>query len=85
MDGLTGTCFIVIAMRSQFKEGELPAETPSPSARSDVSSFAQIYRGLDAIDRNCARYGVPGWYPAGMAPHNVQPFGGITLTCEYIR
>lgn len=60
-----GTCFIVIAMRSQFKEGELPAETPSPSAGSDVSSFAQIFRGLALIDYKCAQDGIPGWYPAG--------------------
>ena len=58
-------------MRGQFKEGELPAETPSPSARSDLSSFEQIFRGLDAIDKNCAQHGLPGWYPAGMASHRI--------------
>ena len=47
--------------------GELPAETPSLSAKSDLSSFAQLYRGLDSIDKNCASRGLPGWYPAGMA------------------
>ena len=67
-------------MRSQFKEGELPAETPSPSARSDVSSFAQIFRGLGLIDYKCAQDGNPGWYPAGMAPHDV----GLLLEIELI-
>ena len=75
VDILTGTCFVVIAMRNQFKQGELPAETPSPSAGSDISSFEQIYRGLLAIDGKCAKDGNPGWYPAGIVavarPSNV--------------
>ena len=53
-------------MRNQFKEGELPAETPSPSAGSDVSSFEQIYKGLISVTHKCAYDGNPGWYPAGM-------------------
>ena len=67
-------------MRSQFKEGELPAEKPSPSAGSDVSSFAQLFRGLGLIDYKCAQGGNPGWYPAGMAQHSVVLLLEIGLT-----
>ena len=57
---------VVIAMRSQFKEGELPFEMPSPSALSDVASFEDLWRGLQAVARKCSHpFGEPGWYPAG--------------------
>ena len=69
-------------MRSQFKVGELPAELPSPSAGSDLSSFAQIFRGLALIDGKCAQDGNPGWYPAGMALHDVWLFPEILLIWE---
>jgi hypothetical protein len=56
---------VAIAMRSQFKEGELPFEMPPPSALSDVASFEDLWRGLQAVARKCSYpFGSPGWYPA---------------------
>lgn len=62
-----GTCFVVIAMRNMFVEGELPGETPSRSAGSDVSSFTQLYQNALDVYSTCGTPEVnqPGWYPAG--------------------
>ena len=62
-----GTCFIVIAMRNMFVKGELPGETPSRSAGSDISSFTQIYQNAQDVYGTCSNPEVnqPGWYPAG--------------------
>ncbi|KAL2038347.1 hypothetical protein N7G274_008996 [Stereocaulon virgatum] len=61
-----GTCVVAIAMRSQFKQGELPFETPSPSALSDVASFEDLWRGLQDVAKRCSYpFSTPGWYPAG--------------------
>lgn len=60
-------------MRNQFKEGELPAETPTRSAGSDISSFSQIHQGLLDIDSKCSsENNEPGWYPLGKHPLSVQ-------------
>lgn len=65
-----GTCFVVIAMRNMFVEGELPGETPSKSAGSDISSFAELYQNALEIYAECSQPEVnqPGWYPAGRPP-----------------
>lgn len=62
-----GTCYVVIAMRNMFVAGELPGETPSPSAGSDISSFTQLYHDAMYVNAECSRPEVnqPGWYPAG--------------------
>ncbi|KAF6231637.1 hypothetical protein HO173_010169 [Letharia columbiana] len=62
-----GTCYVVIAMRNMFVEGELPGETPSKSAGSDISSFAELYQNALEIYAECSQPEVnqPGWYPAG--------------------
>ena len=54
-------------MRNMFVKGELPGETPSPSAGSDITSFTQLYQYvLDVFDK-CSNPEVnkPGWFPAG--------------------
>ena len=65
-----GTCYVVIAMRNMFVEGELPGETPYRSAGSDISSFAELYQNTLEVYSKCATPEVnqPGWYPAGKAP-----------------
>ena len=65
-----GTCYVVIAMRNMFVEGELPGETPTTSAGSDISSFTQLYQYAEDVYTRCTRPGVsnPGWYPAGRHP-----------------
>lgn len=62
-----GTCFVVVAMRNMFVAGELPGETPSRSAGSDISSFTQIYQNAQDVYGKCSNPEVnqPGWYPAG--------------------
>lgn len=62
-----GTCFVVIAMRNMFVEGELPGETPSKSAGSDISSFTDLYQNALDVYGKCSNPEVnePGWYPAG--------------------
>ncbi|KAL9069679.1 MAG: hypothetical protein Q9161_005380 [Pseudevernia consocians] len=62
-----GTCFVVIAMRNMFMEGELPGETPFKSAGSDISSFSQLYQNALDVYAKCSAPEVnqPGWYPAG--------------------
>lgn len=62
-----GTCYVVIAMRNMFVEGELPGETPSRSAGSDISSFAELYQNALDVYAKCGEPEVnkPGWYPAG--------------------
>lgn len=62
-----GTCYVVIAMRNMFVEGELPGETPSRSAGSDISSFAELYQNALDVYAECSEPEVnkPGWYPAG--------------------
>ncbi|KAG6999309.1 hypothetical protein G7Y79_00036g072650 [Physcia stellaris] len=61
-----GTCKLAIAMRSEFRWGDLPGERPFRSARSDVSSFANLYRIVEDINSKCAEHGrVPGWHAAG--------------------
>ena len=64
-----GTCFVVIAMRNMFVEGELPGETPSRSAGSDISSFTELYQNALDVYSTCGAPEVnqPGWYPAGKA------------------
>ena len=63
-----GTCYVVIAMRNMFVEGELPGETPTTSAGSDISSFTELYQHAQDIYGKCSNPEVnePGWYPAGM-------------------
>lgn len=62
----SGTCVVVIAMRSQFKQGQLPNETPFRSARSDISSFRKLYLGVEEINGTCVGpEGQPGWYETG--------------------
>lgn len=75
----SGTCTVVIAMRSQFRKGELPNETPFRSARSDISSFQKLYHGVLQIDEACcAKESAPGWYETGKS----LPFClGIHLQC----
>lgn len=65
-----GTCYVVIAMRNMFVEGELPGETPSRSAGSDISSFTELYQNALDVYGKCSNPEVnePGWYPAGWAP-----------------
>jgi len=54
-------------MRSQFRPGQLPNETPFKSARSDISSFRTLYHGVQEIDAACsAKESQPGWYEIGM-------------------
>lgn len=66
----SGTCTIVIAMRSEFSEGQLPNETPKRSARSDVSSFATLFTGVKKIYEECVVGGnQPGWYETGTFSH----------------
>lgn len=62
-----GTCFVVIAMRNMFVKGELPGETPSKSAGSDISSFTQLFKNAQDVYGECSNPDVsaPGWYPAG--------------------
>lgn len=62
---LPGTCTVVIAMRSQFTEGQLPNETPFKSAGSDICSFSKMYQGLLEIDQACMQDDKPGWYETG--------------------
>ena len=66
-----GTCYVVIAMRNMFVKGELPGETPSRSAGSDISSFAELYQNALDVYAKCGKPEVnkPGWYPAGRPPH----------------
>lgn len=65
-----GTCYVVIAMRNMFVEGELPGETASKSAGSDISSFSELYQNTLEIYAKCSAPEVsePGWYPAGRSP-----------------
>lgn len=65
-----GTCYVVIAMRNMFVEGELPDEIPFKSAGSDISSFTQLYQNAQDIYGKCSNPEVnePGWYPAGRLP-----------------
>lgn len=65
-----GTCYVVIAMRNMFLEGELPGETPSRSAGSDVSSFSELYQNALEVYAQCSEPEInrPGWYPAGTPP-----------------
>ncbi|CAF9935767.1 hypothetical protein IMSHALPRED_010339 [Imshaugia aleurites] len=62
-----GTCFVVIAMRNMFVKGDLPGETPSRSAGSDISSFRELYQNAMDIYAKCSEPQInePGWYPAG--------------------
>ena len=64
-----GTCYVVVAMRNMFVKGELPGETPSPSAGSDISSFNQLYDYVQDVFDKCSNPEVnkPGWYAAGKA------------------
>lgn len=77
-----GTCAIVIAMRNQFVKGELPGETPSKSAGSDISSFTQLYQNALDIYAKCSEPEVnqPGWYPAGRLP---TPFNQVVLFAQF--
>lgn len=54
-------------MRNMFVEGELPGETPSRSAGSDISSFTELYQDALDVYAKCSEPEVnkPGWYPAG--------------------
>ena len=65
-----GTCIVVIAMRNMFVKGELPGETPSRSAGSDISSFSELSQNAQAVYAKCSapQVNAPGWYPAGKAP-----------------
>ena len=65
-----GTCYVVIAMRNMFVEGELPGETPTTSAGSDISSFTELYQNALDVYAKCSNSEVnePGWYPAGRPP-----------------
>ena len=62
-----GTCYVVIAMRNMFVEGELPGEIPFKSAGSDISSFTQLFKNAQDVYGKCSNPEVnePGWYPAG--------------------
>lgn len=65
-DHCEGTCFVVIAMRHQFRWGELPGEKPFRSAGSDIGSFANLLGVLEDINAKCAEpHGEPGWHAAG--------------------
>lgn len=68
-----GSCYVVVAMRNMFSEGELPGETPTTSAGSDVCSFTQLHQYAQNVYEKCSRPEInhPGWYPAGR--HPVQP------------
>lgn len=68
-----GTCYVVIAMRNMFVEGELPGETPFRSAGSDISSFTQLYHNAQDVYGRCSNPEVnePGWYPAGRPPTSI--------------
>lgn len=54
-------------MRNMFMEGDLPGETPTTSAGSDISSFTELYQNALAIFAECSEptVNLPGWYPAG--------------------
>lgn len=54
-------------MRNMFVKGELPGETPTTSAGSDISSFSQLYDYVQDVFDKCSNPEVnkPGWYPAG--------------------
>ena len=57
-------------MRNMFVKGELPGETPSRSAGSDISSFSQLYQNALDVYAQCSEpeKSEPGWYPAGRTP-----------------
>ena len=57
-------------MRNMFVKGELPGETPSRSAGSDISSFRELYQNAMDIYAKCSEPQInePGWYPAGRPP-----------------
>ena len=63
-----GTCSVVIAMRNMFVQGELPGETPTRSAGSDISSFTVLHQSALEVYSQCCNPAVnkPGWFPAGM-------------------
>lgn len=63
-------------MRNMFVEGELPGETPSRSAGSDISSFAELYQNALDVYAECSEPEVnkPGWYPAGEVSYIIQPY-----------
>ena len=81
-----GTCFIVIAMRNMFVAGELPGETPSTSAGSDISSFTELYQNAKDVYETCSNPEInkPGWYPAGRSPGYFIP-NRLPCACGYIH
>ena len=68
-------------MRNMFAQGELPGETPTVSAGSDVSSFTQMSHYVQLIYDTCSKPEVdqPGWYPAGKGPLTSCPTRPIRL------
>lgn len=54
-------------MRNQFREGELPGESPFRSAGSDISDFQKLYQAALETYAACGKpeLSEPGWQPAG--------------------
>ena len=74
---------MVIAMRNMFVKGELPGETRSTSAGSDISSFTELHQDAMDVYAQCSNPEVnkPGWYPAGrpLTSFVFQPGTGFSL------